>query len=83
MTKYLIKTTMTYRVATVDEVEQLHEDLINNENFSLVGFGYKTKVIKQKGEIVEEYQLVTATVTINDEKEPEDSAMDVKIARVF
>ena len=82
MTKYLI-TTMTYRVATVDEVEQLHEDLINNENFSLVGFGYKTKVIKQKGEIVEEYQLVTATVTINDEKEPEDSAMDVKIARVF
>lgn len=83
MTKYLIKTTMTYRVATVDEVEQLHKDLINNENFSLVGFGYKTKVIKQKGEIVEEYQLVTATVTINDEKEPEDSAMDVKIARVF
>ena len=83
MTKYLIKTTMTYRVATVDEVEQLHGDLINNENFSLVGFGYKTKVIKQKGEIVEEYQLVTATVTINDEKEPEDSAMDVKIARVF
>lgn len=83
MVKYLIKTTMTYRVATVDEVEQLHEDLINNENFSLVGFGYKTKVIKQKGEIVEEYQLVTATVTINDEKEPEDSAMDVKIARVF
>ena len=83
MTKYLIKTTMTYRVATVDEVEQLHEDLINNETFSLVGFGYKTKVIKQKGEIVEEYQLVTATVTINDEKEPEDSAMDVKIARVF
>lgn len=83
MTKYLIKTTMTYRVATVDEVEQLHEDLINNENFSLVGFGYKTKVIKQKGEVVEEYQLVTATVTINDEKEPEDSAMDVKIARVF
>ena len=83
MTKYLIKTTMTYRVATVDEVEQLHEDLINNDNFSLVGFGYKTKVIKQKGEIVEEYQLVTATVTINDEKEPEDSAMDVKIARVF
>ena len=83
MTKYLIKTTMTYRVATVDEVEQLHEDLINNENFSLIGFGYKTKVIKQKGEIVEEYQLVTATVTINDEKEPEDSAMDVKIARIF
>ena len=83
MTKYLVKTTMTYRVATVDEVEQLHEDLINNENFSLVGFGYKTKVIKQKGGIVEEYQLVTATVTINDEKEPEDSAMDVKIARVF
>ena len=81
MVKYLVKTTMTYRVATVDEVEQLHDDLINNENFSLVGFGYKTKVIKQKGEIVEEYQLVTATVTINDEKEPEDSNIDITIAR--
>ena len=72
---------MTYRVGTVDEVEQLHDDLINNENFSLVGFGYKTKVVKQKGEIVEEYQLVTATVTINDEKEPEDSNIDITIAR--
>mgnify|MGYP004637871639 CR=1 FL=1 len=81
MVKYLVKTTMTYRVATVDEVEQLHDDLINNENFSLVGFGYKTKVVKQKGEIVEEYQLVTATVTINDEKEPEDSNIDITIAR--
>ena len=81
MVKYLVKTTMTYRVGTVDEVEQLHDDLINNENFSLVGFGYKTKVVKQKGEIVEEYQLVTATVTINDEKEPEDSNIDITIAR--
>ena len=81
MVKYLVKTTMTYRVATIDEVEQLHDDLINNENFSLVGFGYKTKAIKQKGEIVDEYQLVTATVTINDEKEPEDSNIDITIAR--
>lgn len=83
MTKYLIKNTMTYRVATVDEVEQLHDELIANDNFSLIGFGYKTKVIKAKGEIVEEYQLVTATVAINSEKEPEDSTLDVKIAREF
>ena len=27
--------------------------------------------IKQKGEIVEEYQLVTAIITIDNEKEPE------------
>lgn len=68
--KFLISTVDTYRVDTVAEVEQLHEELLENPTFSLTGFSYKTKTIKMKGEVVEEYQLVRATKTFTDEREP-------------
>ena len=70
--KYLISATDVYRVPTIAEVEQLHEELINNTHFTLNAFSYKTKQIKQKGEIIDEYQLVTAKKLFNDEKEPTD-----------
>ena len=69
--KFLICSTDTYRVNTVEEVEQLHEDLKQNPAFTLASFSYKTKYIKEKGEIVEEYQLVQAKKIFADEKEPE------------
>lgn len=75
--KYLISTTDVYRVPTVAEVEQLHEELINDTHFTLNAFSYKTKQIKQKGEIVDEYQLVTAKKLFNNEKEP-DTNIDIK-----
>lgn len=75
--KYLISTTDIYRVPTVAEVEQLHEELINDTHFTLNAFSYKTKQIKQKGEIVDEYQLVTAKKLFNDEKEP-GTNIDIK-----
>lgn len=68
--KYLINTTDVYRVETVEDAERLHEELKNDGNFTLVSFGYKTKYIKVKGDIVEEYQLVTAKKTFNEEKDP-------------
>ena len=68
--KYLINTTDVYRVETVEDAERLHDELKNDGNFTLVSFGYKTKYIKVKGEIVEEYQLVTAKKTFNEEKDP-------------
>lgn len=68
--KFLICSTDTYRVNTVKEVEQLHEDLKQNPAFILASFSYKTKYIKEKGEIVEEYQLVQAKKIFADEKEP-------------
>lgn len=70
--KHLIYTTDTYRVDTVAEVEQLHEDLKSDDHFTLAGFSYKTKYVKAKGEILDEYQLVTAKKIFNDEKEPEN-----------
>ena len=75
--KYLISKTDVYRVPTVAEVEQLHEELINDTHFTLNAFSYKTKQIKQKGEIIDEYQLVTAKKLFNDEKEP-GTNIDIK-----
>lgn len=68
--KYLINSVDTYRVATVADVEALHEELANDSRFTLAAFSYKTKYIKQKGEIIDEYQLVTAKKLFNEEKEP-------------
>ena len=76
MSKYVISDTTVYRVGTVDEVENLHEQLLNDSAFTLASFGYKTKYIKAKGEILDEYQLVTAKKVFNDEKEP-GSEIDV------
>lgn len=67
----LIKAVDTYRVPTVDDVEALHDELLNDPSFDLVAFSYKTKYIKAKGEIVEEYQLVSATKVFTDEKSPD------------
>lgn len=69
--KYLVSETDVYRVATVAEVEKLHEELKNDPNFTLGSFSYKTKVQKSKGEVVDEWQLVTVKKLFNDEKEPE------------
>lgn len=67
---YLINTVETYRVDTVEDVETFHEQLKADENFILASFGYKTKYVKSKGEIIDEYQLVTVKKIFNDEKDP-------------
>ncbi len=71
MAKYLINDVTTYRVATVAEVEQLHNELLEDNRFQLTSFSYTTKYIKVKGEVVEEYQLVKAKKVFNEEKEPD------------
>jgi hypothetical protein len=69
--RYLLKAVDTYRVATVADVEALHQELLDDPTFDLTAFSYKTKYIKAKGEIVEEYQVVTATKVFTEEKEPD------------
>lgn len=68
--KYLINSVDTYRIDTVEEVQQFHEDLKNQPEFELASFGYKTKQVKQKGEVIDEYQLVTAKKVFTSEKDP-------------
>jgi hypothetical protein len=69
--RYLLSCTDVYRVPTVADVEDLHEELLKDPNFDLTAFSYKTKYIKSKGDIIEEYQVVTATKVFTDEKNPE------------
>ena len=68
---YTLKTTNVYRVPTVEDALTLRKHLENTCMGELTSFSYKTKYIKAKGEIVDEYQVVTATITIDNEKEPE------------
>ena len=82
MVKYLINDVTTYRVATIEDVEALHEELLADSTFTLTAFSYTTKYIKVKGEIVEEYQLVKAKKVFNEEKEP-DRYIDVKYGTEF
>ena len=70
---YLINSVDTYRVNTVEEVEQLHEELKSDNRFTLASFSYKTKFVKAKGEIIDEYQLVSAKKIFDDEKNPENN----------
>ena len=77
MAKYLINDVTTYRVGTVEEVEKLHNELLNDNTFELTSFSYTTKYIKVKGEIVDEYQVVKAKKVFNSEKEP-DTDVEVK-----
>lgn len=68
--KWLIKVVETYVVPTVAEVENLHEEFLQDNHYQLTGYSYKTKEVKSKGEVIDEYQVVTATKIFNQEKEP-------------
>lgn len=68
---YLLKVTNTYRVPTVADALALREELSKTECGELTAFSYTTKYIKQKGEIIEEYQVCKATIEFASEKEPE------------
>ena len=70
--RYLLKAVDTYRVPDEAAVETLHEELLNDPAFDWVGFSYKVKQIKAKGEVIEEYMVVQATKVFTGEKEPED-----------
>lgn len=69
--KYLINNVTTYVVPTVADVLELRSELQKNPYGELISFSYTTKYIKQKGEIVDEYQLVKAKIEFTAEKEPE------------
>ena len=70
--RYLLKAVDTYRVPDEAAVEALHDELLNDPTFDLVGFSYKVKQIKSKGDVIEEYMVVQATKVFTGEKEPED-----------
>lgn len=68
--EYLINGVYTYRVPTVEDALALRARLEETSICELASFSYTTKFIKEKGEVVEEYQLVKAKLVFNDEKDP-------------
>lgn len=75
--KYLLETNVKYKIDTVDEVEKLHEEMKKSPDYTLTEFSYKTKYVKEKGDIIGEYQIVSAKLVLNDEKEPENGLIDI------
>lgn len=82
MTRYLLKSQNVYKVDTVEDALKLREELESCKYGELISFTYNTKYIKQKGEIIGEYQIVKATMQFNDEKEPE-SMIKVNYEEIF
>ena len=68
---YITSIVEVIRVPNVDEVEKLHAELREDRRFELKKFEYTHKEVKQKGEVIDEYELVKATLVFNNEKEPE------------
>ena len=67
---YVTQVVQSIRVPNVTEVEKLHKQLKDDNRFELKKFEYQHKEVKQKGEIIDEYELVKATMSFNAEKEP-------------
>lgn len=67
---YITQVVETIRVPNVNEVEKLHKELKDDNRFELKKFEYQHKEVKQKGEVIDEYELVKATLIFNPEKEP-------------
>lgn len=64
--KYLLKAVDTYRVDTLDEVDRLHQALLDDRNFELVAFNYKHKTTKD-----DDYFVAAATKIFTEEKLPD------------
>ena len=64
--KYLLKAVDTYRVESLDEVDRLHHELLDDGRFELIAFTYKHKTTKD-----DDYFVAAATKVFADEKMPE------------
>lgn len=70
--KYLLSVTEKYRVSNENEALKFIEDAKNDNRYVLNKYATQKKEIKQKGEVVEEYVIVSLTKIFNSEKEPTD-----------
>ena len=66
--KYLLKTTDTYRVDTLEEVERLRDEMEQSAWFDVGSFSY---AYKYKPKLDEEYYVVTVKKNITAENMPD------------
>lgn len=81
MMTWLVKTTNEYRIESMPEVKQFHEELqqraIDN-GITLSSFSWTEKQVREGKEVVGEYYLVKATFLVNDVKDPITPIFDVR-----
>lgn len=76
MSKYLCSVIETYRVDNEAEADVLIAEARESSIYNLKKSNVQKKEVKQKGEIIDEFVLVTLTKDIQNPKEPE---MNVEI----
>lgn len=77
MHRYLTQTAETYRINTEEEVKETLEEFKAASAYEIKKASYEKKQIKEKGEVVDEYWLLTVTKIFNDSKEPAN-IVDIK-----
>lgn len=70
MSKYLCSVVETYRVDSEAEADELIEQARKSNIFDLKKSSIQKKEVKSKGEIVDEYILLSLTKDIQNPKEP-------------
>lgn len=76
MIQYLIKNAVTVRVADKEQADDLHKKIMEetlNKGWVLSSWTEKHKEKKQKGETIEDWFLITYTITFQEEKDPCDA----------
>lgn len=68
---YLIKVVEDWRVPTVEDADALEAAFRKDGNYTVLKSVKTDKVVKAKGEIVQEYVLMQTTKVFNDVKEPD------------
>lgn len=71
MSRYLCSVVETYRVDNEAEADELIAEARDSRIFDLKKSSTQKKEVKQKGEIVDEFVLVSLTKSIQDPKAPE------------
>ena len=74
MAKYLIKTTEEHRADSEFEAAELIEAAKRDGRYILAKYSSVKKERKQKGEIIDEYYIVTLVKVFDDAKEPSGEA---------
>lgn len=67
---YLTKVTETYRADTEEEAMELIEEAKHNNMYVVEKYSNTKKEVKSKGEILDQFQIVSLVKAFNDPKEP-------------
>lgn len=81
---WILKNTTEYRIDTIEEVEQFHQQLQDQAaegGYTLTSFSWTKKEIVKQGELFDEYYICKVTFTINNPKEPELPFFSVTLER--